>query len=162
MKRTMILGAVLALAVALPGVALAASFSEHGTEKIVRGQFAGCQSVAQGCLTLKGGVHGTPISGALEATMTVDWSSGGTCGTAGGVVILSNTAGDALNLVTSGRLCKRGALFVYSGSWSIQAGSGKYATAGIGRGKMSLRELPSHLVQAAILGRFGMGDRPNP
>ena len=64
MKRTLILGATLALALTLAGTAAAASFSERGTAAPATTNQA-CQAGST-CMSLKGGIHGAPISGAVE------------------------------------------------------------------------------------------------
>ena len=160
MKRTPILGATLALALTFAGTAAAASFSERGTARMSMTINTPCQT-SQGCFGLKGGIHGTPLSGAVEASFTADWSQGGTCAPAGGTLILSNAHGDSLNLMSTGTLCRHGARSAtYSGAWNIENGSGKFASNGVGGGKLTMRQLGNGLVQLAVRGSFSMSSRP--
>ena len=159
MKRTLILGATLALALTLAGTAAAASFSERGTAAPATTNQA-CQAGST-CMSLKGGIHGAPISGAVEVSFNADWSQGGRCAPARGTLILSNSHGDSLNLMSTGTLCRHGArAAIYSGSWNIMNGSGKFASNGIGNGKLTMRQLGNGLVQLAVRGSFSMNSRP--
>src|SRR3954451_13667865 len=134
---------VAALALCVSSTATAAQ-SRYAFLQQVRGiaevnQTAGCQSISQGCLNVRGSVAGRPLKGGLDAKYTANWArattrNGVKCTTAGGEAHLSNARGDALTLDQTGTLCKNGAAYTFRGSYTVSLGSGKYATQGVGTG----------------------------
>jgi hypothetical protein len=135
------------------------ALSEKFRMQVVPSRSTSCTTISQGCLDGRGGAMGRPLSGSALGNLTVDWSqstttANGTCAPAGGSIQISDSAGNALKLNQTGTLCKRnGNTYVFSGSYNVADGSGRYDANGAGTGSASWT-MTGNAVHGALTGGF--------
>jgi hypothetical protein len=152
-------GAMLCIPAAVS--ASTSALSLYGTGAISPSTTSSCAGLAQGCFRVKGSVKGTPMSGSFDGKWTVNWNrattaNGRKCATGGGEMQISDSAGNSLTLSQTGKLCQTIASgrVTFTGSYNVSAGDKKYATLGVGKGKVSLVQVSGRTVVFKATGSF--------